>query len=188
MKRFSQRKGLKPIKTKIQIDSMDSDLRNRLWNALEFYYWAQLEGKVKRGHSVNVMTDHPSLWRLLKKMWDEHFRDSLDTLPAWWGSIRKRLRAHFSDRSSWYEVYDFIEFMANNHPSTQTNVAFMRRCNQILESEISAYRFVGGRITQTTSEEEISEIEEALATPLKPVRTHLRKALDLLSDKKAPDY
>lgn len=31
---FSQRKGLKPVKSVMQIDSMDSDLRNGLWNGL----------------------------------------------------------------------------------------------------------------------------------------------------------
>ena len=31
---FSQRMGLKPIRTQIQIDSMDDDLRNSLWNNL----------------------------------------------------------------------------------------------------------------------------------------------------------
>jgi len=64
----------------------------------------------------------------------------------------------------------------------------MKACNSVLESEVSAYRFVGGKIIQMTSEEEISEIEEALGKPLKSVRTHLKRALDLLSDKKAPDY
>jgi len=60
-------------------------------------------------------------------------------------------------------------------------------CNSILE-EVSGYHFVEGKITQITSEEEISEIEEALEIPLKPVRTHLENALKLFSDRKSPDY
>jgi len=64
----------------------------------------------------------------------------------------------------------------------------MKNCNDVLESEMSAYRFVGKYITQITSKEEISEIEEALRTPLKPVRIHLEKSLELLSDRKSPDY
>jgi len=46
-------------------------------------------------------------------------------------------------------------------------------CDSVLERELSAYRFVGDRITQITSEEEVSEIGEAL---------------DLLADRKLPDY
>jgi hypothetical protein len=66
----------------------------------------------------------------------------------------------------------------------------MEFSNSVLEQELSAYRFVGGKITQITSEEEISEIEEALevSEPLKAVNTHLRRALDLLADRKSPDY
>jgi hypothetical protein len=38
MKLFSQRKGLKPVKSVMQVDSMDDDLRNGLWNALVLHY------------------------------------------------------------------------------------------------------------------------------------------------------
>jgi hypothetical protein len=64
----------------------------------------------------------------------------------------------------------------------------MLDCNGILESELSAYRFVGELITQITSEKEILEIEEALETPFKTVNAHLENALNLMSDKKSPDY
>ena len=66
----------------------------------------------------------------------------------------------------------------------------MDLCNSFLERELSAYRFIGGKITQITSEEEISEIEEVLeiSKPLKAVNTHLKRALDLFTDKKSPDY
>jgi len=59
-----------------------------------------------------------------------------------------------------------------------------------MERELSAYRFVGGKITHITSEEEIAEIEQALGAPksLKPFTRHLKRALDLLADRKSPDY
>ena len=43
-------------------------------------------------------------------------------------------------------------------------------------------------IAQITSEEDISEIEEALQVSLKPVKTHLKTALDLFANRKSPDY
>ena len=88
----------------------------------------------------------------------------------------------------WYEVYDFIEFAANNFPDKETNKKFMETCNSILEAELSAYRFVGNEITQITSKEEIAEIDEALGSPIPVVNVHLQNALKLLSDRKAPDY
>lgn len=66
----------------------------------------------------------------------------------------------------------------------------MNHCNLVLKRELSAYRLVGNKITQITSEEEITEIEEALeaTTSLEYVKTHLKTALDLLANRKSPDY
>jgi hypothetical protein len=38
----------------------------------------------------------------------------------------------------------------------------MAFCNFILERELSAYRFVGGKISPLTAEEEIAELDKAL--------------------------
>jgi len=64
----------------------------------------------------------------------------------------------------------------------------MEDCNRVLEKELSAYRFVGGRIFEITTKEEIDEIEQALKIPINPVKQHLKQALNLLADKKNPDY
>ena len=66
----------------------------------------------------------------------------------------------------------------------------MDACNKILEHEVAGYRFVGGVITPITSEQEIAAIEEALRvpTPLQPAAAHLKRAIELFSDNKSPDY
>ena len=88
----------------------------------------------------------------------------------------------------WSEVYDLIEFIANNNLGYFDNNKFKDECNALLEKELSAYRFVGNLITPITSKIEASEIEKALQTPLKPVNLHIQTALKLLSDRKEPDY
>ena len=40
MKTFSERKGLRPVSETIQIDSMTTELRNSLWNALDRVIWS----------------------------------------------------------------------------------------------------------------------------------------------------
>lgn len=40
MKSFSQRKGLKPLSDTIQTESMNAELRNSLWNALDVMLWS----------------------------------------------------------------------------------------------------------------------------------------------------
>ncbi len=182
MKLFSQRKGFKALKNVIQIESMDTDLRNSLWNALTMCYWEELKKNVYDREII----------RLFRKLWNDYFKRPIDTLKSYPLDIVSEIREYFF-RCKWFEVYDFIEFIANNFVDkyrTRLNSDFRNICNYILEREISAYRFVGGKITQITSEEEIGEIEEALEAgkSLKSVRTHLNTALDLLANRKSPDY
>lgn len=60
--------------------------------------------------------------------------------------------------------------------------------DEVLEKELSAYRFVSRQITEITSKEEIGVIEEALQIPIKPVKEHLGRSLELFADRKNPDY
>lgn len=108
-------------------------------------------------------------------------------MSDYWDDTYKEIRRYFFS-CEWNEVYDFIEFIANNYPIDSVNSQFMQFCNNVLEQELSAYRFVGGRITEISTQEEISEIEQALEIPIKPVKEHLKQSLDLLTDRKNPDY
>ena len=177
---FSQRKGIKPGKSVIQIDDMDDDLRNSLWNALTICFWTYSETDF----------DYSSVDKtFISNLWVYHFKKPLDGLSKLWSNAQRAIKRQY-DNLKWYEVYDFIEYVANNNYSNSNNKKFIKLCNSFLESELSAYRFVEGNITQITSQEEISEIEEALniSKPFKTVSIHLKRALALFSDKKAPDY
>ena len=178
---FSQRKGIKPVRKAIQIDDIDSDLRNSLWNALDIHYWQRVHTAY-----ISIAKDVNDL---IIRVWLNYFKVPIDTLSDHWSKTRAKIREYFFD-CEWNEVYDFIEFIANNHPYSSLNEEFTKLCNSLLERESSAYRFVGGRIAQITSQVEISEIEEALQITgnLKGINTHLKTALELFSDRKAPDY
>jgi len=185
MRLFSQRKGIKPVKSVIQVNNMDDDLRIGLWNALTIFYWNQVK-------DICIWISHyKNIDILFKRLWNNYFKKPIDTLRNYWPDTLKEIREYFFN-SKWYEVYDFIEFIANNYPDeyNQVNPKFMDFCNSVLERELSAFRFVKGKITQITSKEEVLEIEEALeiSQPLKAANTHLKRALDLLADRKSPDY
>ncbi len=177
---FSQREGFEPIKNVIQVNSIDEDLRNSLWNALHIWYWR----KVTRIHII----DDKDMCIWIKLLWLNFFKLPVDTLSEIWVHLLEKIRKYYF-ACKWNKVYDFIEFIARNYPNTSINKEFMNSCNFYLEKELSAYRFVGGILTTITSEEEITEIEEALGADfLKPVHTHLKTALSLFSDRKSPDY
>jgi hypothetical protein len=129
-------------------------------------------------------------------LWDNYFKRPIDTIPEETQRCYEEIRKYFFG-CEWFEVYDFLEFIVENppvigmvySPNMQSLVdVFKSECNKILEEELSAYRFVGNRITKITIKEEINEIEDALMYPPKNVRQHIENALKLLTDRKNPDY
>jgi hypothetical protein len=183
MKSFSQRKGLKPVKSVMQVESMDDELRNGLWNALSLHYWDLIK-PLDYGY---LLSGYPNMNILFRLLWIYYFKKTLDSLDNYWPKTYEKLRQYFFS-CQWNEVYDFIEFVAKSYPNEPANRKFKDYCNSILELELSAYRFVGPEMTRITSEEEIAEIEKALKAPLRPVTDHLKRALDLFADRKSPDY
>lgn len=180
---FSQRLGLKPVKTTLQKESMDDELRNRLWNSLCIFYWdSAQEGRSYGNHDYNAGID-----TFLKRLWHNYFKRPTDTIKQYWFQVSDELRTRYF-HMTWNEVYDFIEFVAYNHPSDEKNERFMQFCNRVLEEDLVGYRFVDGLITPLTSPEEIKEIEDAVNSSVQPVKDHLVRAMELFSDRKAPDY
>ena len=113
-------------------------------------------------------------------------------MPEYFNHYKNILSGYFFE-FEWNEVYDLIEFFPNNfegYYGDDRNAEFIKYCNDVLEREVSAYRFVNGVLSGITSQEEIESIESALKTGDKyaPVAVHLNTALHLFSDKEKPDY
>lgn len=183
MKRFSETYGYKPVKA-MQVDSMDADLRNSLWNASVIYYLNSL-------NASESSFIHLADWvnELVISLWINFFKAPIDSMANLRGVIFMDIKTRFS-YLEWYEVYDFIQFLATESTEKTVNKKFIKYCNHVLENEISGWRFVGEKIAPVTSKEEIAAIEEALEQPksLRPVAIHLNSALDFMSDRKSPDH
>jgi len=106
-------------------------------------------------------------------------------MPRNWKDARGYLR-HYFFNCEWNEVYDFLEFVVERCPYGDKQ-GFIAACNSYLEKECSAYRVVDGVVARITDETEINAIEEALDAR-GPIRTHLNRSLELLSDRQNPDY
>lgn len=184
MELFSHKYGYKPVKNIMQVESIDKDLRNSLWNAAHIFYWSTLNLRfVLDSHDNREM----NLFCIF--LWRDYFKEPVDTIPELCSEVIAYLREFFFSYE-WNEVYDFLQFLANNYPDDRKNEEFKGFCNAMLEREISGYRFIGNVIAPITSEQETAEIEEALSVKdsLQPVVVHLKTALDLLSDRESPDY
>lgn len=185
--RFSQRKGFRPASKLAQRDGMDADLRATLWNLLTLDYWNNFVGRDEYTYRSDEVAGS-NLEPLIFAIWHFYFKEPLDTIERYWVNCLRQLRDYFFN-AKWFEVYDFVEFIAEYGSSTMKD-KFIETCNHNLEAENSAYRFVNGMITEITSQEEINEVESALAKadPFPGVAIHLSSALSLMSQRTNPDY
>ncbi len=175
-KTFSQRMGFKPVKDIIQVNSIDADLRNSIWNDV---YTAIYE----MGTALTFI-DFPAF---LQDIWKYYFKEPIDGINVRdIGNTMQLIRVYFF-QCKWYEVYDFIQFIVEYFPVESLIQNFIQTCNATLSRELSAYRFVENKLVPVTSEQEIAEIEAALAVS-KRFTPHLECALEFLADRKTPDY
>ncbi len=181
MEEFSKRYGFQLDKS-FQVQSMDDDLRNGLWNALHIYFWS----KTKRSNFGRQPTDQ--LNEIINYLWINILKSPLSDISWEWNRIESRIMAYFNS-IEWYQVYNFIEFMAPlaNKIQEGNTQKFIEFCNNILETEKSAYRFVNNYIVPITNEIEIKQIDEAVQSPHEVVRIQFHSALEKLSIKPKPD-
>lgn len=185
---FSQRYGLKPIKMAIQIDCMDDDLRNGLWNCLIVSFFRPLEDDfISRMPRVKDLNEHGRSF--IERLWHDFFKMPIDSVPPHYSGIYAYIR-NYCFQGSYGDVYDILEWIAQNHYDSSRSDTFMSECNQTLEKEVSGYRFVDDKIVLITSDEEIAAVEEAvkIPNPFGGPRAQIKSALKKLSDRKSPDY
>jgi hypothetical protein len=142
--------GYKPARETIQTDSVSDELRNSLWSILKMEVWDHVYHSPSYGGAYITNGQNPDMSRLCSALWFSYFKRPLDTLGTDWGDIREELRQYFFS-CKWYEVYDFIQYIAQNFPYRRTDTdqnRFIRACNSVFERELSAYRFVGSEITR----------------------------------------
>jgi hypothetical protein len=180
--KFSERLRHQPIRTQLQIESIDDALKNSLWSAF-------LESFLKK-----ISNDSYNGYRLgefVRSLWFKFFKHPLDTAPiedsgfVYFDDLVKYLRKFFLNNKNWYDPFDLLQFsveFADNN--------FIPFLNLILEREKAGYRFVNGELVQITSEVEIDEIEQAIESTrsIKSVNAHLGAALKELADKENPIY
>lgn len=184
MEKFSERIGKTKAKI-VQRDSMDGELRNSLWNTLDIFIWSNFNS------SDSYLKSDQIMYTFFLFIWRDFLKLPIDTIYSSWDAAVKDFRNKFF-LFEWYDVYDFIEFTAINCTRNIVDPKFKNDfilfCNEILERELSAYRFIGDHIVEITSTNEIQEMEIALDNSPITIKSHLDRSLKHLSDKKNPDY
>jgi hypothetical protein len=175
MKRFSQRKGFKPVSETIQVNGISEELINSLWNVLDVFLF-------KTDGFLYVQYGKPKIDGFSSSLWFHFFKKPVDTIPEFSHHKLEAIRKFYFS-CEWYEVYDFIEYVLSYAPH------LTKPFNAVLEKELSGYRIISGKIVDITHEKEVEMLEEALRdTRYEGVNAHLQRSLELLSDRKNPDY
>jgi hypothetical protein len=179
--KFSERIGA--VRRLLQNDSMDSALRNGLWNVMYRRFWEPY------AYRHNQLASSVRVGELLQSIWADHFDQLSDEARPMIPDLIKQVKDRYTD-SDWLGVYDFIEFVVSFRRSTEDNARLIDEFNLILEKNVSAYRFVGVTLAPLFGEEEIAAVERAMShgDRFMPVVSHLQTALARLADRSAPDW
>ncbi len=180
---FSERMGYGSPRT-IQTDGMDDPLRSSLWNVIAGLVDSPFGPFGGNGKWFEVA-------RLIAR---EVLRVPIDGVPGWTGGGEWQARGWLLEKYlllEWYMVYDILEVIARSVPAPSPT-QFEKSANSALVRELSAFRFVGGRLTRLTGAVEVKAIEEAsqaaTGAGLDGVREHLDEALRQLGRRPEPDY
>lgn len=179
--KFSERKGYKKVSTDLQVEGMTQELRNNLWNDLDMVIW-------QSNNFIYNRYGKPGIVAFANALWFRVFKKPIDQIPETPRTILSEIRTYYFS-ITWHEVYDFLEFVIDYHKKAEEFSELSKWINRVLNTELAGYRFVNGICTEITDKKEIEALEEALNDPDFPgVQTHLKAALELMSNREKPDY
>jgi hypothetical protein len=177
--KFSQRKGFKPVSEIIQVNGMSPELRSSLWSGLDKFLWSSKD-------FVHTEYGRAGIFAFSHAMWFHFLKRPADERPTHGNAILGKIRELFFEWE-WYEIYDYLEWVVDY--LDQEGEGYQRLFNVLLERELAGYRFIDGKVVDITDQQEVDMLEQALAdTRISGAAAHLKRALELLADRKAPDY
>jgi hypothetical protein len=179
-KSFSERLGIEEASPMLQTDSMNTELRNSIWNML-----------------YTLFENRNDYWIPLAKWIAQHFRKfPVDELPVYDIQCRAWIKDYFYSLP-WNKTYEFIEFIVNNYESILQYPSIRHdkleiMFNYVFEREMSGFRFIANELAPISNPAETQEISSAIEITsrigLDGAHHHLKSALSLFAKKPDPDY
>lgn len=174
MARFSERYGYREVRTALQHEEMDHDLRVDLWNVVHFY--------------VARTSDYTEFFTPYVRIWLNQWHKPSDNLPHFTSEMSAAVK-QFILADTWYDVLDLLETFVSGfeaHDRSDKCELF----NTMFARNSSAYRFVDDLIVEINQSTDVEAIEQALedAADITGARRHLGQALSHLAHRDNPDY
>lgn len=187
---FSDRRGIKPLNTKMQLDELDKRTRIGIANLLREWY--------DDGKFAQYRSDFCE--RLLKDIYFEFVDDQARYIIRYQNNdfIESYIYLPIS-ANSYDEVLTVVEYVTNYFLQWQMSqhqkdvlyydlIDYKTEINELFQREYVGYRFIDGEITPISDDIEVAEIEKSLDIEFQGCKSHIKKALGFLSDRENPDY
>ena len=198
---FSDRTGINPCNTQMQIDEFDERTRsligNRLFNicclvfnpssSSEYNQLQFLKSPYKDARPDLIGSDFCR--SLLSDAFGLPVRRTFDSFYNWESEFSK-ISDVISD-APYNEVLDILWYICSwisRYTVKDFSNQMYHALNTLFTQEYVGYRFIAGEIVPITDKSEVEEIEQACHTPFDGTRAQLQKALGFLSDREHPDY
>lgn len=200
---FSDRTGIAPCNTQMQIDEFDDRTRTLMGNQL--FSICSIAFRCSNSQSFDYSYLH-----ILKYPYNDTRRHLMSSdfcrallsnvfalpvrwdpdLPYSWESIFEKITVVIST-APYNEVLDILWYTCSwisRYTTAEFSNEMYKAMNSLFEEEYVGYRFISGEIVPITDKNESAEIEQACHTPFDGTRAQLQKALGFLSDREHPDY
>lgn len=191
---FSDRTGIAPINTEMQLKNLDKRTRISIINLSDYLFNYRCQSyDAENGFAPNFIRTF--LWEVYTQKVNH---SSLYSEKVFFDNFYNRtiLEGEYSDVLTVVEY--FCNHLCNEYGMSEDGsgcvfldpyaVEPFEEFNELFEKEYVGYRFVDGLITPITNDIEIDAINEAIATKYDVVNGHIHKAIKLLSDREHPDY
>jgi len=187
---FSDRRGIKPLNTKMQLNELDERTRIGIANLLREWFD---DGKFAQ-YRFNFCE------LLVKDVYSTLIDDRIRNVIRYGHDdfIIEYIYAPIKD-NSYDEVLTIVEYVTNYFIQWQMLqyqkgyhyydlIDYKAEINELFQREYVGYRFIEGEITPISDDVEVAEIEKSLDIEFQGCKSHIQKALGFLSDRENPDY
>ena len=185
---FSDRRNINPLNTEIQIKYFDECTRNRIANLLK--RWTDFI------ESRQVIDSF--FTSLLNEVYGEFVNESLAYNFKF--NYEKSFNEYIYKPISSYnysDVLTIVEYIANYTNDIYKNISYysqmrqpncVEQLNELFKKEFVGYRMIENEITPICDEIELKEIQNSLDIKFDGCKSHINKALSLISKRENPDF
>lgn len=186
---FSDRNMIKPENTQMQYNTLNDRTRTAIANGINFLYHAIFPSEDGLGYDYFTQENKNKLWiQVLSEVYQQPVNYSKSAFYDDNKIIDVINNTIYED--SYDSVLTIFEFLLNKFEEMDTfrQAHVKDYANKLFKREYVGYRYINRKIVPITDEQEINAIEEAISSPFQKSANHLKKALNLLSDRDNPDY